>query len=81
MHAQVTLAGAQALSANAERRRGCDSLLPRESAVRWNVATDIVVAWIVALPAAALLATTLFTNFFASAPHGSNFAAQHRFMR
>jgi len=49
--------------------------------VRWNVATDIVVAWVVALPAAALLATALFTNFFANAPHGSNFAAQRRFMR
>jgi hypothetical protein len=28
--AQVMLAGAQALSADAERRRGCDSLLPRD---------------------------------------------------
>src|SRR4029077_17049452 len=32
----------------------------RVSAVRWNVATDIVIAWIITLPAAAFAATLFY---------------------
>jgi PiT family inorganic phosphate transporter len=32
----------------------------RVSAVRWNVATDIVIAWIITLPAAAFAAALFY---------------------
>ena len=39
----------------------------RVSAVRWNVASDVVTAWIITLPAAALVAALTYasTSFFA----------------
>ena len=48
----------------------------KTAAVRWNVASDVVLAWIVTLPAAALFgaALTRSTNFFPNRPRRSNFA-------
>jgi inorganic phosphate transporter, PiT family len=35
----------------------------RSSAVRWNVAQSIVVAWVLTLPAAAVIAAAAYTPF------------------
>jgi hypothetical protein len=48
----------------------------KTGAVRWNVASDVILAWIMTVPAAALFgsAFTNFINFFPNSARQSKFA-------